>query len=174
MGCSGAEAGARDGSIETGDGPCEAAADCEGQVCVGLIDGDHPPVYCSESCSAGGCADGFYCDEATFALAGQSFCRFGDKDPAAPPEAPEEPPALPCIDDTECDEGLVCSSLNGERGCAVRCAVRCAVENDCTPPAVHGIVMDIATCGSDDSGRAVCVGDPNCFPNASNCISGAF
>jgi len=155
------------GQMELGEGPCEAAADCAGEVCVALIDGDNPPVYCSEQCTAGSCGDGFTCDETSFALAGLSFCRFADE-PDAQPAPPEEPPILPCIDDADCEDSFVCAELNGERGCAKSCAV----ESDCTPPPINGIVIDVATCGEDDSGRSVCVGDPACYPDALQCIDG--
>lgn len=164
----GGAAGNGMGQIEVGAGPCDAAADCAGDVCVALIDGNNPPVYCSQECTAGGCPDGFTCDESTFALVGLSFCRYGD--PAEPPTAVEEPPILPCTDDVDCDDGFVCAELNGERGCAKSCEV----EADCTPPAIGGVVIDVATCGQSDGGRAVCVGDPACYPDATQCIEGGL
>ena len=82
-----AESGASDGGgtvnpdgRPTGDGPCEEASECAGDVCVGIIDGSNPPVYCTEQCSPGSCPDGFYCDEESFALIDLSFCRFGSED----------------------------------------------------------------------------------------------
>ncbi len=133
--------------LATGESPCEEASDCSGDVCVALIDGGNPPVYCSEQCTANSCPSGFYCDDTTFALLPLSFCRYGATAPAQP-DPPEEPPTLPCQDDTDCGEGLVCATLDGERGCAVPCTV----EDDCTPPAVNGVIIAVGVQGEVGGG----------------------
>lgn len=175
LGCGddGMGSGGTDGvgkQLDNGQGPCDKADDCKGDVCVALIDGDNPPVYCTQQCG-GGCPDGFYCDQSTFALAGLEFCRLGDPPAAGEPPPSEEPPRLPCSEDADCEGGQVCATYMGERGCTPPCAV----EADCTPPAFGGITFDLATCGADetpDQMRTVCLPDPKCYPNVQGCISG--
>lgn len=153
----------------TGEGPCDDASDCANDVCVALIDGNNPPVYCSEPCSADSCPDGFVCDESTFGLIGLSFCRFGEA--GTEPSPPAEPPRVPCTDDADCEGDLVCAEYNGERDCTVACAA----EDDCTPPTMGGITFDLATCAPDqrtDVTRDVCLPDEACYPNVQGCISG--
>ena len=154
--------------LATGEGPCEAAEVCKGNVCVALIDGDNPPNYCTQECDNSQCPQGFVCDKELFSLAGLTFCRFAPDQPDEPAPTPEEPPTLPCKSDSDCDNGMVCASAGGERGCAMPCTV----ESDCTPPALNGVSIDILTCGEDDDKRSVCLPDPACFPNATSCISG--
>lgn len=153
----------------TGQGPCEAAAECKGDVCVSLIDGNNPPLYCTQPCD-GGCPQGFVCDSQTFSLVGLSFCRFAPKNstPGEEPPPPEEPPALPCKTDKDCEMGTICASYGGERGCSLPCNV----ESDCTPPSLGGITLDVLTCAKDDEQRDVCLPDPKCFPDATSCIGG--
>lgn len=152
---------------QTGEGPCEQASECSDDVCVAIIDGDHPPNYCTELCTAGSCPDGFVCDESTFALAELSFCRYTD-DEQADPEPPEDPPVLPCIDDVDCDDGFLCAELGDIKGCAKACSS----EPDCDVPPHNGITFDLAVCGEDDNGKSVCVGDPACYPDPSSCVGG--
>lgn len=152
--------------LSTGEGPCDEPDECAGGVCVALIDGNNPPVYCSEECGA--CPDGFYCDQDTFALAGLSFCRFGAT-PSEPPPPPPEPPRLPCKADDDCDGGLVCATFMGERDCTIPCSAEpeCSVE-------LGGVSIDLHECASDQSDgaeRLVCLPDLSCFPNATSCIS---
>lgn len=160
---SGADGGGGGGELlATGEGPCESAEECEGGVCVALIDGDHPPVYCSQEC--GDCPDGFYCDEDLFALAGLSFCRFGDTPQQSEP--PEEPPRRPCRSDAECAPG-VCATYHGERGCTIACDD----EEECTLPPVGGVTFDMMECLPDQGAeRDVCLPDADCFPDPSVCI----
>lgn len=156
--------------LPTGEGPCEASSDCEGDVCVAIVDGDHPPVYCTQPCGSG-CPDGFYCDDSTFGLVGLDFCRFGDPPAAGEPPANEEPPRLPCKEDADCDDGQVCGTFMGESDCTIVCGA----EDDCTPPAVGGITLDVSTCAPDETSgqdRSICVPDLDCYPNVLSCISG--
>jgi hypothetical protein len=159
------------GTQSIGQGPCDGPEDCAGDVCVALIDGNNPPVYCTQTC--GSCPDGFYCDNSTFGLVGLNFCRYG-QDPAVTgvtPEPPKEPPRLPCKSDDECPGDAVCATYQGVRDCTILCNV----ESDCTPPALGGITMDLSECGADQTegqSRTVCLPDPNCFPDPMNCISG--
>lgn len=159
------------GALPNGEGPCEAASDCEGDVCVALVDGDKPPIYCTQVCGSG-CPEGFYCDGSTFALVGLDFCRLGDPPGSEePPPTSEEPPRLPCREDADCEDGQVCATYMGERDCTIACSV----EEDCTPPAVGGITFDFATCGADETPgqeRTVCLPDLDCYPNAQSCIQG--
>ncbi len=151
------------GALATGEGPCDVAGDCQGGVCVELIDGNHPPNYCTQEC--GTCPSGFYCDEQTFALAGLSFCRYGDTPQTDPPA---EPPRLPCAVDADCSSSTVCATYQGER----ECVVPCDVESDCTPPVFGGVTFDLATCGLDEAqSRRVCLPDPACYPNPGVCVS---
>lgn len=152
-----------DGLIATGDGPCESPSDCEGGVCVGLIDGDHPPIYCSQECGA--CPGGFYCDADTFALVELAFCRFGD---GVEPQPPSEPPRRPCTSDTECAPGI-CAEHAGQRDCTIECAA----EEACTPPSVGGVALDVFSCQPDEAAeRTACLPDPACFPDPTSCIDG--
>ncbi len=160
------EGGSGEGSGKpVGEGPCETASDCAGEVCIALIDGDNPPVYCTQTC--GDCPSGFYCDGDTFALAGLSFCRYGETLPMMM-DPPEAPPRLPCKSDDDCDGALVCATWMGERGCTLPCTG----EDDCTFGA-GGITFDLATCTADESAaRMVCVPDTSCYPNVQSCIGG--
>lgn len=170
MGGSGGTGGGNPAGMATGEGPCGAAEDCAGDVCVALIDGDNPPIYCSEQCPDGACPDGFYCDDQTFSLAGLSFCRFGATEPEMP-ETPAQPPRLPCREDADCEDGLVCGTFMGERDCTIPCAM----EDDCTPPSLGGITLDLATCGQDEGeDRMICVPDTDCYPDpiAAGCVQG--
>lgn len=153
----------------TGAGPCAAASECRGDVCVSIIDGDNPPNYCTQPCD-GGCPQGFVCDSQTFSLVGLSFCRFAPKNatPGEEPAPPEEPATLPCKTDKDCEMGTVCASYEGERGCTLPCSV----ESDCTPPSVGGFSFDLLTCAKDDDQRDVCLPDPKCFPNPTSCVGG--
>lgn len=158
-------AGSNPGGKATGQGPCEAASECANDVCVALIDGNNPPVYCTQLC--GSCPDGFYCDSSTFGLIGLNFCRFGATEPAMP-ETPPEPPRVPCTTDADCEGALVCATWMGERNCTRPCSV----EDDCTI-SLGGVTFDLATCGQDESqDRTVCLPDEDCFPNAQSCIGG--
>lgn len=153
--------------LQTGEGPCDDASECAGDVCVALIDGNHPPVYCTQECGA--CPADFWCDSDTFALAGLSFCRFGDT-PSTPPEPPPEPPRIPCRDDSSCDDGLVCATFEGERDCTIPCSdeSQCAVD-------LAGVVVDMHNCEADPTpgqDRDVCLPDPACFTNPASCIGG--
>lgn len=155
-------------SLGVGEGPCDSPEVCAGNVCVALIDGNNPPVYCTQTC--GSCPDGFYCDSSTFGLMGLSFCRFGST-PAETPEPPSEPPRLPCKSDDECPGNSVCATYKGVRDCTIVCSE----ESDCTPPSLGGITMDLMQCAADQTEgvtRNVCLPDPNCFPNPMSCISG--
>lgn len=151
---------------QTGEGPCESASECEGDVCVAIVT-DDPPIYCTQPCD-GGCPSGFYCDTSTFALVGLDFCRVGGDEPPEEPDIPPEPPRLPCETDADCDDGQVCSLWDGERDCTVLCDV----EEDCTPPPIGGFTFDLLMCATDDEGRDVCVPDPACYPNIQTCIGG--
>lgn len=165
----GGAGGGNNGGMSTGEGPCEVASACAGDVCVALIDGDNPPVYCTEQCDGETCPDGFVCDTETFALVGLGFCRFGD--PAVEPAPPSEPPRLPCREDADCDDGLVCAEFEGERDCTLPCTE----EDECTPPALGGLTVDLATCGQDEGAdRTVCLPDLDCFPDpiAAGCLGG--
>ncbi|MCA9541138.1 MAG: hypothetical protein KC620_19695 [Myxococcales bacterium] len=169
-GGSGAGGGGGGGNKATGQGPCEEASECAGNVCVGIIDGNNPPVYCTESCDDGNCPDGFHCDSNTFSLVGVTFCRFGGTEPMME-ETPSEPPRLPCKEDADCEGDLVCATWMGQRDCTILCNA----EADCTPPSVGGVTIDVATCGQDEGqDRMVCVPDENCFPNpiTAGCIQG--
>lgn len=153
--------------LETGDGPCDDGSECSGDVCVALIDGNHPPVYCTQECGA--CPSDFYCDSDTFALAGLSFCRFGDT-PTTIPDPPPEPPRIPCKGDDSCGTGLVCATFEGERDCTLACTdeAQCSTE-------LQGITFDMHNCEADQTpgtSRDVCLPDPACFTNPVNCISG--
>jgi hypothetical protein len=156
------------GTKATGEGPCDSAEECEGGVCVALIDGQNPPVYCTQEC--GSCPDGFFCDTQTFALAGLSFCRFGGSAGQADP--PEEPPRLPCKGDEECSDGMVCATFMGERDCTIPCSDEsaCSISLD-------GFTFDMHTCGADQTpgeDRQVCLPDPSCFPDVQSCIELPF
>jgi len=158
------------GSKATGEGPCNAASECANDVCVALIDGNHPPAYCSESCTSGSCPSGFYCDQSTFGLVGLSFCRYGATEPATP-EPPAEPPRLPCRTDADCEGNAVCATYEGQTDCTLPCNS----EPECTPPSLGGVTLDLATCAPDQTpgeDRTVCLPDPACFPSAMSCISG--
>lgn len=166
-------AGARDdmegGSLRTptGEGPCDEADECEGNVCVAIAT-DSPPLYCSESCE-GGCPDGFYCDTSTFALVGLEFCRIGADEPPAMPEPPPEPPRLPCTEDDDCEGDAVCAIFKGES----ECTIPCSQESDCDLPSAGGITIDLVTCGTDERvDRTVCLPDLSCFPDYTGCVSG--
>jgi hypothetical protein len=162
---SGADGGANSSQSATGEGPCESADECEGNVCVALIDGNHPPNYCSQEC--GSCPGGFYCDSDTFGLVGLSFCRFGNE--PSEPSTPPEPPRLPCKSDAECGAGLVCAEFMGESDCTTPCAV----EEDCTY-SFQGLTIDLAECAPDQRAgqdRQVCLPDLSCYPDATSCIS---
>ena len=158
--------------LETGDGPCEEADECAGDVCVALIDGDNPPIYCTEQCD-GGCPSGFFCDTQTFGLVGLEFCRYttGQPDEEEAPPPPEEPPSLPCKSDDDCEEGLVCATFMGER----ECTLPCSIESDCTFE-VGPVTVDFSTCGADETPgaeRDVCLPDPDCYTgDPLACISG--
>lgn len=155
-----------------GSGPCNEASECKGNVCVALIDGKNPPAYCTQECS-GTCPDGFYCDDSTFGLVGLNFCRFAPEDPEEEPAQPTEPPRLPCTSDEDCMDGLVCATYEGERDCTITCAA----EDDCTPPAMAGMVVDLSTCAADQTAgqdRTVCLPDAACFPNIQTCIHGSM
>jgi len=160
VGCENAPGGGDDddaagGKMATGEGPCEEAQECQGDICVALIDGDHPPVYCSEPC--GNCPDGFFCDDQTFALVGLEFCRFGDSAESAPP--PEEAPYLPCASDDDCEGDMVCAESGGEKGCATLCS-----EDSQCWISYQGLEMRFFECGPDESAdRNVCLPDPDCF-----------
>lgn len=152
------------GDLATGEGPCDEASQCRGDVCV-AIPTDRPAVYCSEECTAdASCPSGFVCDQETFGLIGLRFCRPGD---AADPPPPAPAPKLPCMDDADCDRGTICGRIDGE----ATCLVPCDVEDDCTPPAMGGFVLDLATCGTEDGGRTVCLPDPACSPDPQVCIT---
>ena len=163
VGCGGGSSGS---DLALGEGPCDSSADCAGQVCVALIDGDNPPVYCSQTC--GSCPGGYYCDDQTFGLVGLSFCRFGS---AATAQTPSEPPRLPCTADSECEDGLVCATYDGERDCTRPCAD----ESACTVDMGMGVTIDVATCAADQTAgvtRTVCLPDPACYPVMTSCITG--
>lgn len=169
-GMGGSGGGGNPGSKATGEGPCEEAGECAGDVCVGIIDGDNPPIYCTEQCADGNCPNGFYCDDQTFAIAGLTFCRFGATEPEMP-ETPAEPPRLPCKQDADCQDGMVCGTFMGERDCTIECGG----EDDCTPPSLGGVTIDLATCGDDEGAeRTICIPDLDCYPNpiAAGCIGG--
>lgn len=156
----------------TGAGPCEEASECKGDVCVALIDGNNPPVYCTQECTAGSCPSGFFCDADTFAIVGRTFCRFG-AEPAQgeEPAPPEEPPRLPCKQDSECESGEVCGTYMGERGCTIACAK----EADCDIPSVGGITVDFLECAADSTAgktRDVCLPRAECYANPQSCIGG--
>lgn len=170
----GGEAGnVNPGAKATGEAGCEEAVECAGNVCVAIIDGDHPPVYCTQEC--GTCKAGMYCDDSTFGLIGLSFCRFSNEPAGAEPETPPqpaEPPRLPCKEDADCEGTQVCATLNGKTDCTIPCTV----EEDCTPPAVAGVTLDLATCGKEEGqDRSVCLPDLACWnpdPITAGCISG--
>lgn len=156
--------------LPNGEGPCERPSECEGDVCVALIDGDKPPVYCTQPCGSG-CPAGFYCDDVTFALAGLDFCRLGDPPAGGDPPPNEEPPRRPCTADADCSADEVCATWMGERDCTILCAA----ESECTPPPLLGVTFDVATCAKDEGegqDRTVCVPDAKCYPNLTACISG--
>ena len=149
----------------TGEGPCGSADECVGDVCVALIDGDNPPNYCTEPC--GDCPSDFFCDSETFAIANLSFCRFGDT-PTGPAPTPEEPPSLPCTSDESCEPGLVCATYEGER----ECSLPCTAEEQCTIES-QGVTLDLLNCAPDQTAgenRDVCLPDPDCYPNVTDCI----
>ncbi len=150
--------------LQTGDGPCEEASECGGDVCVAVIDGDNPPVYCTEQCTPGSCPSGMYCDEDLFALLDMAVCRFGDED--EPPPNTSTPPEVVCQDDADCEGDLICAQLGDIRGCAVPCDD----DTDCDIPPVNGVQLDLAVCGQEDGGRQVCVGDPDCYPDLQSCV----
>ena len=170
LGCSGSGGGGGGGDKQaTGEGPCESADECAGDVCVAIIDGNNPPVYCTEPC--GSCPDGLYCDSDTFALVDLAFCRFGDT-PNGPAPTPEEPPRLPCTSDASCEPGLVCATFMGER----ECTLPCVVEDDCTVE-LGGVTINFSTCAADQTAgesRDVCLPDPACFPDPTGCIALPF
>lgn len=165
--CGGGDAGPNGGGKATGAGPCDVPSQCAGDVCVAIIDDGHPPVYCSEECTATSCPSGFYCDTATFALVGKTFCRFGTLPPGENPPPPVEPPRLPCMKDTDCDGGEVCANSGGYRDCTLPCTT----ESQCTPPALGGISFDFFACKADDDGRHVCLPDPACYANPLSCTN---
>ncbi len=151
----------------TGAGPCESPAECQGDVCIALLDGNNPPIYCSEPCN-GTCPDGFWCDDTTFALVGLDFCRYGDTPTQDPPE---EAPRRPCTDDGDCEGGEICATYEGDRGCTLMCDV----EDDCTPPTIGGFTFDYLTCAPDETPgatRDACLPDPACFANPLSCTGG--
>ncbi len=153
----------------TGEGPCESPSECEGGVCVALIDGNHPPEYCTQEC--GSCPGGFYCDSDTLALVGLTFCRFGDT-PNTPPPPPKEPPRLPCKSDAECGNGLVCATYMGKSDCTLPCT-----SEDACAVSLGGVTIDLDTCAQDQTpgmDRLVCLPDPACFPDPTSCISLPF
>ena len=144
----------------TGEGPCEDGGDCEGGICVALIDEPHPPVYCTEPCD-GGCPSDMYCDSDTFSLAELDFCRLDeDGDGEAPTEQnpPEEPPSLPCSTDADCEDALICAEYMGERGCAPTCST----DDDCVV-SLSGVTFALAACGQEDGGRQVCLPREECY-----------
>jgi hypothetical protein len=167
--CAGGDDGGDDDNrkLATGDGPCEAASQCRGDVCVALVDGNNPPNYCTQQCGNGGsCPSGFWCDDQTFAIVGLEFCRFGNTPTEEPPA---EPPRLPCRDDSDCEGDEVCATFEGEPGCTLPCNA----ESECTPPSVGGFVVDFLTCGADQTpgaSRQVCLPDPACYLNPTSCI----
>lgn len=142
--------------IATGEGPCKNGAQCEGEVCVALIDGKNPPNYCTQECD-GGCPDGMFCDTQTFGAVGLEFCRFGKSEQQAAP--PEEPPRLPCTKDGDCRKGEVCAEFQGEKSCTIPCDVN----KDCEISA-GGMTIKFMECGTDESkDRQVCLPNPDCF-----------
>ena len=147
--------------IETGDGPCEDGSECEGGVCVALIDEPNPPVYCTEPCGSA-CPDDMYCDDQTFALAGVDFCRWGGNNGTPPPAdeqaPPEEPPSLPCSTDADCEGNLICAEHMGERGCAPPCSS----DDDCVVE-MQGMSFLLAECSAEDGGRDVCLPREECY-----------
>ena len=158
------------GGKATGQGPCEAADECQGQVCVSLIDGNNPPNYCTQECANGACPSGFHCDASTFQLIDRTFCRFGGPPAGGTEDTPSEPPRLPCRGDADCETGEVCGTYQGER----QCTLPCTVEQDCDLPALGGIRIDLMTCGADQTAgtsRSICLPDPACFSNPLACTS---
>jgi hypothetical protein len=137
---------------------------------VAIIDGNNPPIYCTQEC--GTCPEKMYCDAQTFGLIGLSFCRFSlEPDGVAPatPPAPTEPPRLPCKEDGDCEGELVCATFQGKNDCTKICAV----EDDCSPPSLGGVTLDLLTCGTDEGqARQVCLPDMACFPDIMSCIGG--
>jgi len=149
------------GQIATGDGPCDDGGDCEGGVCVALIEEPNPPVYCTQPCGSG-CPDDMYCDDQTFALAGVDFCRFGGNGGNPPPSdeqvPPEEAPSLPCSTDSDCEGNLICAEFMGESGCAPPCNN----DDDCVV-SMMGMSFLLAECGQEDGGRDVCLPREECY-----------
>jgi hypothetical protein len=156
----------------TGQGPCAEGDECRGDVCVAIIDGNNPPNYCTQTCTAGSCPSGFFCDADTFALVGLSFCRFGGDPPQGEPApAPEEPPRRPCKDDSGCDSGEICATYEGERGCTIACTQ----ESQCDIPSVGGITVDFLECAPDPTPgqtRDACLPRAECYTNPQSCIGG--
>lgn len=144
----------------TGDGPCDDGGECEGGVCVALIDDPNPPVYCTQPCGSG-CPDDMYCDDQTFALAGVDFCRLGGSNgspPGGEQTPPEEPPTLPCTSDADCDGNLICAEHMGERGCAPPCSS----DDDCVID-MMGMTFLLAECAEEEGGRDVCLPREECY-----------
>ncbi len=154
-----------------GAGPCEAASECQGNVCVAMIDGNNPPNYCTQECASGSCPSGYRCDSTTFELVGRTFCRFGETPPpGGVEETPSEPPRLPCRNDAECASGEVCGTYGGEK----QCTIPCSVETDCDLPPLGGVRFDFMACLADENtaiSRTICAPDAACFQNPLACTS---
>jgi hypothetical protein len=157
----------------TGDKDCGNGDECSGSVCVALIDGNNPPNYCTQTCSASAaCPSGFYCDNETFGIAGLSFCRFGGTKPEQP-APPSEAPRFICKADADCavaaGDGQVCATFEGER----ECSIVCTQESQCTF-SFGGVTFSFLTCASDTTpgtSRKVCLPKKSCYTDPQSCIT---
>ena len=91
--------------------PCDADGDCASGDCATDAGGD---PFCTDSCTRGSCADGFYCREAR--------CVRGER--AGPGEN--------CSLDDDCAEGE-CVDVDGDMICATECGEECLPGFECAP-----------------------------------------
>lgn len=156
------------GAKGIGEAGCDQPSECAGNLCVALVDGTNPSIYCSQLCDASRtCPSGFYCDAQTFGVTGISFCRFGATQPSQP-EPPKEAPRLQCKVDKDCQSGEVCATADGGRDCTIPCSKAA----DCEFTA-GGFTFTFATCAADKTAgvsRMVCLPNPACYQNPQSCI----
>lgn len=147
------------GGKTIGQGPCVQPSDCSTGLCL-EINGES---YCSQEC--GSCPSGMYCDAALFGAIGLNVCVKGtDQTPVQPQQ---KPPVVPCMNDKDCPNGLVCATYKGEKGCTKSCDK----DSDCGPIVICPYKIELLSCGKDESqNRQVCVTKDICTTNPESCF----
>lgn len=153
------------GKKKVGEGPCKNASECASGTCVAIND----DTYCSQTC--GSCPGGMVCDDKLFQMAGVKVCLKGTA--ASPPkiEENEPPPRLPCANDKQCPNGLICAEMQGVRDCTKPCTA----EEQCKIPEIMGMKIDFWSCqadqGSKKKPRQACLPKADCLANPASCMS---